>query len=97
MLHLLTFCELYAIIYCWIPNNLQGGIMSMVFGFLLCLTGILTSFGILLIARIQHEIRMGLEENWKTVSRAEGIIRDIIFLSGVAAMYFGGDLLLGAI
>lgn len=70
--------------------------MSILLGSLLCLTGILLSFGILLIARIQHEIRMGLEEKWKTASWTESIVRDIIFLGGIAAMYFGGDLILGA-
>ncbi len=70
--------------------------MSILLGFLLCLTGILLSFGVLLIARLQREIRMDLEVHWKVASRAESIIRDIIFLSGIAAMYFGGDLILGA-
>jgi hypothetical protein len=71
--------------------------MSILFGSLLCLTGIFASFGILLVARIQTEIRRDLENSWKMASRAEGIIRDIIFLSGVAAMYFGGNLVIGAI
>ena len=72
--------------------------MNIVFGFLLCLTGILLSFGVLLIARLQHEIRrIDLEENWTVASRAEGIIRDAIFLGGIAATCFGGNLLLGAI
>ncbi len=70
--------------------------MSVLLGSLLCLTGIFLTFGVLFIARLQHEIRRDFETNWKTASRAEGIIRDIIFLGGIAAMYFGGDLILGA-
>ncbi|MFZ1720868.1 MAG: hypothetical protein WAU28_06025 [Candidatus Moraniibacteriota bacterium] len=49
-------------------------------------------------ARTQHEIRrMALEANRQMVSRTEGIIRDIIFLGGIAATCFGGNLLLGVI
>ncbi len=69
---------------------------NFLFGSLLCLTGILTSFGVLRIARLQYEIRrIGIEKN-KAASRTEGIIRDVIFLGGIVLTCFGGDLILGA-
>ncbi len=71
--------------------------MSVLLGSLLCLTGILTSFGVLLIARLQQEIRMDLETAKKMASRGQSLARDAIFLAGVAATLYGGDLIAGVL
>jgi hypothetical protein len=71
--------------------------MSIVLGFLLCLTGILLSLGILLIARLQLEIRMDLETAKKVIPRGQSLARDIIFLVGVAAMFYGSDIIAGGL